>query len=80
MGDIETSTGEKKKIHVALPAGANLTQTMSTPRVWVKEDLRRMLGVYGTFMVGRNGTSIGIVFTVSHFVFAKLNPKQVAMK
>jgi nicotinamide mononucleotide adenylyltransferase len=31
MGGIETSTGEKKRIHVALLAGADLIQTMSTP-------------------------------------------------
>jgi nicotinamide mononucleotide adenylyltransferase len=31
MGGIETATGEKKRIHVALLAGADLIQTMSTP-------------------------------------------------
>lgn len=31
MGGIETQDGEKRKIHVALLAGADLIQTMSTP-------------------------------------------------
>jgi nicotinamide mononucleotide adenylyltransferase len=31
MGGIETPAGEKKRIHVALLAGADLIQTMSTP-------------------------------------------------
>lgn len=58
MGGIETSTGEKKKIHVALLAGADLIQTMSTPGLWAKEDLRRILGVYGAFILERSGTDI----------------------
>lgn len=60
MGGIETSTGEKKKIHVALLAGADLIQTMSTPGLWAKEDLRRILGVYGAFILERSGTDIGM--------------------
>lgn len=63
MGGIETSNGEKKKIHVALLAGADLIQTMSTPGLWAKEDLRRILGVYGAFILERSGTDIG---TFSH--------------
>lgn len=60
MGGIATSTGEKKKVHVALLAGADLIQTMSTPGLWAKEDLRRILGVYGAFILERSGTDIGM--------------------
>lgn len=60
MGGIETSTGEKKKVHVALLAGADLIQTMSTPGLWAQEDLRRILGVYGAFILERSGTDIGM--------------------
>lgn len=60
MGGIETSTGEKKKIHVALLAGADLIQTMSTPGLWASEDLKRILGVYGAFILERSGTDIGM--------------------
>ena len=60
LGGIETSTGEKKKIRVALLAGADLIQTMSTPGLWAKEDLRRILGVYGAFILERSGTDIGV--------------------
>jgi nicotinate (nicotinamide) nucleotide adenylyltransferase len=63
MGGIETSTGEKKKIHVALLAGADLIQTMSTPGLWAREDLRRILGVYGAFILERSGTDIGTCFS-----------------
>ncbi|KAJ8105421.1 hypothetical protein OPT61_g10188 [Boeremia exigua] len=58
MGGVETSTGERKKIHVALLAGADLIQTMSTPGLWAQEDLKRILGVYGAFILERSGTDI----------------------
>lgn len=66
MGGIETSTGEKKKIHVALLAGADLIQTMSTPGLWAREDLKRILGVYGAFILERSGTDIGTRLDSSH--------------
>lgn len=66
MGGIETSTGEKKKIHVALLAGADLIQTMSTPGLWAREDLKRILGVYGAFILERSGTDIGMRLDSSH--------------
>ncbi|KAF2788326.1 nicotinamide mononucleotide adenylyltransferase 1 [Melanomma pulvis-pyrius CBS 109.77] len=58
MGGIETATGEKKRIQVALLAGADLIQTMSTPGLWAKEDLNRILGHYGAFILERSGTDI----------------------
>ncbi|KAF2198424.1 Nucleotidylyl transferase [Delitschia confertaspora ATCC 74209] len=58
MGGIETYTGEKRKIRVALLAGADLIQTMSTPGVWAQEDLTRILGHYGAFILERSGTDI----------------------
>lgn len=59
MGGIETPSGEKKRIHVALLAGADLIQTMSTPGLWAAEDLNRILGHYGAFILERSGTDIG---------------------
>jgi nicotinamide mononucleotide adenylyltransferase len=59
MGGIETGSGEKKRIHVALLAGADLIQTMSTPGLWAPEDLDRILGHYGAFILERSGTDIG---------------------
>ncbi|KAF2713416.1 nicotinamide mononucleotide adenylyltransferase 1 [Pleomassaria siparia CBS 279.74] len=58
MGGIETPSGEKKRIQVALLAGADLIQTMSTPGLWTKEDLNRILGHYGAFILERSGTDI----------------------
>lgn len=58
MGGIETYTGEKRRIHVALLAGADLIQTMSTPGLWAQEDLKRILGYYGAFILERSGTDI----------------------
>ena len=59
MGGIEGADGEKKRIHVALLAGADLIQTMSTPGLWASEDLNRILGHYGAFILERSGTDIG---------------------
>lgn len=58
MGGIETESGEKKRIHVALLAGADLIQTMSAPGLWAPEDLDRILGHYGAFILERSGTDI----------------------
>jgi nicotinamide mononucleotide adenylyltransferase len=60
MGGIPTSTGEKCRVRVALLAGADLIQTMSTPGLWAPEDLSRILGHYGAFILERSGTDIGM--------------------
>lgn len=59
MGGAETQDGQKKRIHIALLAGADLIQTMSTPGLWAPEDLQRILGHYGAFILERSGTDIG---------------------
>ena len=59
LGGIATSTGEKRRVRVALLAGADLIQTMSTPGLWAREDLSRILGHYGAFILERSGTDIG---------------------
>lgn len=64
MGGIQTHTGEQKRIHVALLAGADLIQTMSTPGLWAPEDLNRILGHYGAFILERSGTDIGMLLKV----------------
>jgi nicotinate (nicotinamide) nucleotide adenylyltransferase len=62
MGGIAGADGQKKRIHVALLAGADLIQTMSTPGLWAQEDLNRILGHYGAFILERSGTDIGAFF------------------
>jgi len=58
LGGIATPTGERRPIHVALLAGADLIQTMSTPGLWARQDLDRILGHYGAFILERSGTDI----------------------
>lgn len=55
---IESENGERKQVHIALLAGADLIQTMSTPGVWAEKDLDHILGQYGSFIVERQGTDI----------------------
>ena len=55
---IMTASGERKRIRVALLAGADLIETMSTPGVWSSSDLDHILGRYGAFIVERTGTDI----------------------
>lgn len=55
---IEAANGERKPVRIALLAGADLIQTMSTPGVWSEKDLDHILGRYGTFIVERSGTDI----------------------
>lgn len=57
-GGIDMGDGTKKTVRIALLAGADLIQTMSTPGVWAEEDLDHILGRYGTFIVERSGTDI----------------------
>ena len=49
-GGVETPVG-KKKCRIALLAGADLIQTMSTPGVWAQADIDYMLRNFGAFIV-----------------------------
>jgi nicotinamide mononucleotide adenylyltransferase len=55
---IDDGNGNRKHVRIALLAGADLIQTMSTPGVWSEKDLDHILGRYGTFIVERSGTDI----------------------
>ncbi|KAK5125007.1 hypothetical protein LTR85_001197 [Meristemomyces frigidus] len=57
IGGVETPTG-RKKCHIALLAGADLIQTMSTPGVWADKDIDYILKNFGAFIVERTGTDI----------------------
>ncbi|KAK8045304.1 nicotinamide/nicotinic acid mononucleotide adenylyltransferase [Apiospora rasikravindrae] len=58
LGGVENSDGEKQPVRVALLAGADLIQTMSTPGVWSQDDLAHILGKYGAFVIERAGTDM----------------------
>lgn len=55
---IDAGNGSRKQVRIALLAGADLIQTMSTPGVWSEKDLDHILGRYGTFIIERTGTDI----------------------
>jgi len=55
---VEAANGERKKVQIALLAGADLIQTMSQPGVWAEKDLDHILGQYGSFIVERAGTDV----------------------
>src|SRR5271156_3066237 len=55
---IDDGNGNRRPVRIALLAGADLIQTMSTPGVWSEKDLDHILGRYGTFIVERSGTDI----------------------
>ncbi|KAK3701755.1 Nicotinamide/nicotinic acid mononucleotide adenylyltransferase 1 [Vermiconidia calcicola] len=57
LGGVETPAG-KKKCRIALLAGADLIQTMSTPGVWAQADIDYILRNFGAFIVERTGTDI----------------------
>ncbi|KAF7190119.1 Nicotinamide/nicotinic acid mononucleotide adenylyltransferase 2 [Pseudocercospora fuligena] len=57
LGGVETPVG-KKKCRIALLAGADLIQTMSTPGVWADKDIDYILRNFGAFIVERSGTDI----------------------
>jgi nicotinamide mononucleotide adenylyltransferase len=72
MGGIPDVDGKKQRIHVALLAGADLIQTMSTPGLWAQEDLNRILGHYGAFILERSGTDIGMFLNKSGWITANI--------
>ena len=55
---VDIGNDQRKRVRIALLAGADLIQTMSTPGVWSEKDLDHILGNYGTFIVERAGTDI----------------------
>lgn len=55
---IDSGDGSRKRVSIALLAGADLIETMSTPNVWSDKDLDHILGRYGTFIIERSGTDI----------------------
>jgi nicotinamide mononucleotide adenylyltransferase len=58
LGGAERPDGSRVPVRIALLAGADLIQTMSTPGVWSEADLEHILGRFGTFIVERTGTDI----------------------
>lgn len=55
---VDTGDGSRKQVRIALLAGADLIQTMSTPGVWSEKDLDHILGRYSTLIIERSGTDI----------------------
>ena len=49
-GGIETPNG-RKRARIALLAGADLIQTMSSPGVWADKDIDYILSNFGAFIV-----------------------------
>lgn len=84
LGGAERPDGSRIPVRIALLAGADLIQTMSTPGVWSEADLDHILGRFGTFIVERTGTDIddalanlqpykeNIYVCVSHIIHSSL--------
>lgn len=59
LGGIATADGRvKRTARVALLCGADLMQSMSTPGLWSPDDLDRILGEGGLYVVERHGTDL----------------------
>lgn len=58
LGGCEDVHGNRQPVRIALLAGADLIQTMSTPGVWSEADLDHILGSFGAFIIERSGTDI----------------------
>ncbi|KAL1649457.1 Nicotinamide/nicotinic acid mononucleotide adenylyltransferase 1 [Diplodia intermedia] len=69
-GGIEDYSGQKRKVRVALLAGADLIQTMSTPNLWAPKDLDHILGHFFS-----NGVTI---FTNDYSVIHQLVKNDVS--
>ncbi|KAL1850614.1 Nicotinamide/nicotinic acid mononucleotide adenylyltransferase 1 [Paecilomyces lecythidis] len=58
LGGIEDASGKRAKARIALLAGADLIETMSSPDLWTETDLQHILGDFGVFVVERAGTDL----------------------
>lgn len=58
LGGVTTRDGEHRNVRIMLLAGSDLISTMSEPGVWSHNDLDRILGRYGTFVIERTGSSM----------------------
>lgn len=58
MGGIECTDGTRVPAKIALLAGADLIQTISTPGLWDAKDVDHILGNYGAFVLERTGTEL----------------------
>jgi nicotinamide mononucleotide adenylyltransferase len=58
LGGIADAQGDRREARVALLAGGDLLQTMSTPGVWSEADLQRILGGGGMYVLERHGVDI----------------------
>lgn len=76
IGGVETPVG-KKKCRIALLAGADLIQTMSTPGVWADKDIDYILRNFGAFIVEVRSDTDALMeyFCFTNFVtFRELEP------
>ena len=64
IGGVETPVG-RKKCHIALLAGADLIQTMSTPGVWADKDIDYILRNFGAFIVEVSALFALVFFAIS---------------
>ncbi|KAJ9268044.1 hypothetical protein DTO021C3_8860 [Paecilomyces variotii] len=58
LGGIEDANGKRTRAQIALLAGADLIETMSSPDLWAEADLQHILGDFGVFVVERAGTDL----------------------
>ncbi|RKF59978.1 Nicotinamide/nicotinic acid mononucleotide adenylyltransferase 1 [Erysiphe neolycopersici] len=58
LGGAQKPDGTRVPMKIALLAGADLIQTMTTPGVWSEFDLAHILGQYGIFVIERGGTDL----------------------
>ncbi|GAD97282.1 conserved hypothetical protein [Paecilomyces variotii No. 5] len=65
LGGIEDASGSGKRLkaRIALLAGADLIETMSSPDLWTEADLQHILGDFGVFVVERAGTDLNDALT-----------------
>lgn len=55
---VEDVHGNRRPVRIALLAGSDLVETMTTPGVWSPNDLDHILGRYGVFIIERSGTDL----------------------
>jgi nicotinamide mononucleotide adenylyltransferase len=83
-GGVEATDGKRKRVRIALVAGADLIQSMLVPGLWSEPDINHILRHYGAFAVHRAGSNTEEVLASLHIeghnvhIIEQLVPNEVS--
>ena len=72
LGGVETADGQRKPVHVALLAGADLISTFATPGLWAQKDLEHILGKWHRYELLPNASTYDFLGKYGCFILERM--------